>query len=348
MTTLRRRGLDRIIRDATWHNEKTYHWMRVAIWLSVGAASAAAGVASGRGPSSGAIYLGYGAALAAFGRFVLARRFHPSMPLLLTMADLLVLLSSLETMCDAFMGTEVMLVRILDGAGLGLMLILGLNALRFDARVSLLTGGAGIAGYLVVRLAHEGFEPYRLVDAVLMGWLVVGVTLASHRHRRLLERIHGDMRALQDQRVQIMGRLVAGVTHELNSPLGSLRSGLDTMARASRTLAHEADGEARPHHGDARPHHGDTQSHHGEARPHHAEARAHEGEARPHHGDAGPHQGEARSADRASRATARAAKALEEASRVSHSSLERLERVIMALRSFARPDQSEWQEVDLH
>lgn len=228
-----RRALDRHLDEASWRHERTINGLRTFIWLSIGIALWAAATITGRPNVMGPLFVGFSVICMGLS-WVLRRHYHPSIPLLSTLLDLSVLTSGTVLLCEGtFAGDDFMRLAVVNGTGMGLLLILTTNALRLDWRVAAVSGSYAVLAYLGLSISiRVGLTPYWIVDAIVLVCATMLLALSIHRSRQVAEQLFGEMRALQEQRVQVMGRLVAGAAHELNSPLGSLQSSLHTLERA--------------------------------------------------------------------------------------------------------------------
>ncbi|MEO1233526.1 MAG: HAMP domain-containing sensor histidine kinase [Myxococcota bacterium] len=94
-----------------------------------------------------------------------------------------------------------------------------------------------------VVLTGQGHDATQIVFTVLMvAGIVAATTFAAHVARTTIREgirrelefarlQESQLRLVMQEKVGALGRLVAGVSHELNSPLGVLRSGLDTQSK---------------------------------------------------------------------------------------------------------------------
>jgi signal transduction histidine kinase len=116
-----------------------------------------------------------------------------------------------------------------------------------QARVYAVAAGLVAFGFLASLLAFNGVVdvPIPLMGlpvlfATLVEVVVLSLALSQHVRTAEAEREHALARAHAD-RLQTMRGLVAGVVHELNTPVGSLRSGVEALERAAAML--DASGE---------------------------------------------------------------------------------------------------------
>ncbi len=236
--TLHRRALDRHLEQASWRHERTLNAIRTLIWLAVGLALVAAGWSEGRNDPMGILSLFYAGVCTAFGVLVLRRVYRPWFPLATTLADVTVLLGSAGQLTQAHLARDPGSAQsLVNGVGLGLMAILVTHALRMDWRPVVVTGVYGVFGYIYVKSLVEPPSFFWLVTVVTIGSAVVVLALATIRARQIAEQLFGEVRELYDDRIRVMGRLVAGTAHELNNPVGTLQSSLHTLERAQAALS---------------------------------------------------------------------------------------------------------------
>ena len=124
----------------------------------------------------------------------------------------------------------------------------------------------------LVEVASETAVTYHALALVAAAVLVAFISYYAHRRTviaeaQLAERSHAlatalaELKAAQAQMIEsenqaVLGRLVAGLLHEVNSPLGSVRSAADTITKAvdrcrtfvaGRADREDPDGEAALH-----------------------------------------------------------------------------------------------------
>jgi signal transduction histidine kinase len=233
-------ALEAALQRKEWQAERIINVFRVVIWLSL----AFAGVLSAYWRFGGVelLYLAllpliWSALAVANHLLVLRRRYRPAFGYLLSAADYVVAGVGFELVLGWLSSTLHLAVYGRSTAILTfLLLFLALNMLRLSWRVGLWSTGWAVLTLVITMarfdaLEHLGFATAQLL---LMGALVV---LANRRWQVTSTAVLQEQRSMAQERTAFLQRLVAGVTHQLNSPLGAIQSGADLIQRVGAKLS---------------------------------------------------------------------------------------------------------------
>jgi two-component system, NtrC family, sensor kinase len=124
----------------------------------------------------------------------------------------------------------------ITGTAVGTMVVLSANMLRFSWSLSIWSTFVAMIGYVTIRLANDRFDTLTFVDLVLFGSVCGMLVYTSHRFKSILARVMLDLRAVQDARLASLSRLVAGIAHEMNTPLGALKANTQVAGKAGEMI----------------------------------------------------------------------------------------------------------------
>jgi signal transduction histidine kinase len=230
--TLRARALDRVLFEAAWKNERVANKFRGTIWLLAGIAMMIA-----RPSPTPIVHFGWGVLVLILDATWMKRTFARWVPWLFTTVDLIVLVLGMHAGYAVAQEVDPLFAEHhLTGTAVGTLVVLGVNMMRFSRKLSIWSTAVAIACYAIIRIAHDRFDALTVVDFVLFASLCGMLVYTSHRFSSILSRVMLDLRTAQDARLASLTRLVAGVAHELNTPLGALKTNAQVGGRAGEVL----------------------------------------------------------------------------------------------------------------
>jgi signal transduction histidine kinase len=124
----------------------------------------------------------------------------------------------------------------LTGTAVGTLVVLSVNTMRFSYRLSLWSALVAMAGYLWIRSHHDRIDPLTFVDLFLFGSVCAMHVYSSRRFESILGRTMLDLRSIQEARLSSLSRLVAGIAHEMNSPLGVMKTNAQLVGRVGEIV----------------------------------------------------------------------------------------------------------------
>ncbi|MEO1232002.1 MAG: HAMP domain-containing sensor histidine kinase [Myxococcota bacterium] len=220
--------LEAQLRAERFDQEIFLNRLRSGVWLAVGLLLFAAGLQAGSMDPLAIISITYAVVCFLVWSPLIRRAWTLDfLPSFLVLVDVGILILS-----GFWVGPEALTGGVLQGLLGGMLLILCTGALRLDWVPCAVGGVAAVAGVFGLRAAYEPFDLYHLVNPLMVAGVVGVLCLGIRRTRSFAEHLFDEVHNTQEQRTMVMGQLVAGVAHEMNTPLGALRSSLATMGRA--------------------------------------------------------------------------------------------------------------------
>jgi adenylate cyclase len=184
---------ERVFRDEAWKNERIISALRATLWTLAGVIILVTQETQfGRVNMLGVVSLAWGLGAAACGALFLRRRYHPLLPLVATMLDVLVLCIAVDGSLSAGIFADKSpryQQHLLFGCLSAFMVTLSVNMLRFSWRTTLASAIVAIAGFLVVQARHGGLDAFSVVDVMLFGALTVLLVYAAERGERVVHRV---------------------------------------------------------------------------------------------------------------------------------------------------------------
>jgi len=236
---LHKRAFREVLRAESWRRERIINIFRIVLIVSIGVAEwmGRSGVDHDHVTAMPFVFLTWGAALAVFNFTWFRKNFRDWIPAVITAIDIAVLTIVVRIVYAHAAEFGEPLDKEIERAMIALIVILGVNVIRFSWRTTLWSGVCAVTAFTYLRIYSGSWQENTIpTDFMLFAGVVALLIYANSSFRTVTERLLVDLRDAQERRLSSLKALVAGVTHELNSPLGALSSGVQTSSRAVEIL----------------------------------------------------------------------------------------------------------------
>lgn len=237
--SLQARALNRVVRAETWRRERIVNHFRFALFSLIGLAEWAE--RSGQDHTHLTVmpfvFLSWGVIVEIFNLTWIRRQFKSWMPAALTTIDITVLTIAMRIIYGHALQYDEPTLREIDRAMVGLLVLVAANIIRFSWRTSIWSGVCALVSLGYLRIYSNTLQDTAiLTDFLVFAAVVALLVYANRSFRTVTERLIFDLRKVQQQRLSSLRALVAGVTHEINSPLGAISGNVQLTQRAAQTL----------------------------------------------------------------------------------------------------------------
>lgn len=237
--TLRAKALQRIVREESRQRERIINHYRFAIFTLIGLAEwwGRSGHDHDHLTMMPFIFMAWGIAIGLLNFTVLKKYFKQWLPAAITTLDVTVLVVSIRIIYTHAIQFDEPALREIDRALMGLIVLLSVNVIRFSWKITLWSGFCAIVSLVDLRIYSGSLGSSAILTDLLVISVVVGLLMyANITFRRVTERLLIDLRLVQERRLAELRALVAGVTHEMNSPLGTISGNAQVSLRAVEKL----------------------------------------------------------------------------------------------------------------
>lgn len=244
---LETRALNQVVWAESWRRERIVNHFRFAMFTLIGLAEWAE--RSGHDhPHLTAVpflFISWGLTVGAFNFTYLKRAFKAWIPGAITAIDITILTIAIRIIFRHALDFGEETAREIDRAMMGLILLISVNVIRFSWRTSLWSGICALASLAYLRGYSDTFHQTAIITDFLIFAAEVGLLIyANNTFRTTTKRLLFDLRRAQQMRLTSLRTLVAGVSHEVNSPLGAISSNVQLTSQIAEILEKGPQGEA--------------------------------------------------------------------------------------------------------
>ena len=236
---LHERILRKVLRAEAWRRERVANYFRFAILTIVGLTEWQGRIHHDHPHLTAMpfVLIGWGVAVLILNLTFLRRHYRDWFPAAITTVDMLVLTTVIRIVYRHAVAYHEPATPEIERAFLGLFVLLSANAIRFSVPTTLWSGVCAYASMLYLRL-YSGTLGTTAVgtDMLAIGGFVAILMYSNKTVRTVTERLMVDLRRAQERRLSSLRSLVAGVMHEMNSPLGAIDGNAQVSSRATENL----------------------------------------------------------------------------------------------------------------
>lgn len=237
--------LDKILLAEAWRNERLINHFRAIVFSVVGVVELIGRSKWGFDNITimPPLFILWGFSVFLINVTWMRKHFTSFIPTILTALDILVFTIAMYIAFVHAVQVNIPSLPDLERALFGYLVILSINMIRFSWRHSVWSGICISIAYLWLRIASNTLAFSVVTDFIAIGTVVALLIYINKRFRRVTEKLTLDIREIQERRIESLRALVAGITHELNTPLGALSSCIQVANRASEIFSNQITGK---------------------------------------------------------------------------------------------------------